>query len=64
MLLDGKKKGTLNALEKQLNSAFSMKDFGEAEHILGMQIKRDRQQYTLHLSQEKFIEKVLDRFCG
>ena len=46
MLLDGKKKGTLNALEKQLNSAFSMKDFGEAEHILGMQIKRDRQQYT------------------
>ena len=53
MLLDGKKKGTLNALEKQLNSAFSMKDFGEAEHILGMQIKRDRQQYTLHLSPDK-----------
>ena len=39
-----------------------MKDLGEAKHILGMRIKRDRQQYTLHLSQEKYIEKVLDRF--
>ena len=46
MLLAGKKKRTLNALKQQLNSAFSMKDLGEAEHILGMQIKRDRQQYT------------------
>ena len=27
-----------------------------------MQIKSDRQQYTLHLSQEKYIDKVLDRF--
>ena len=62
MLLAGKKKSTLNALKQQLNSAFSMKDLGEAEHILGMRIKRDRQQYTLHLSQEKYIEKVLDRF--
>ena len=62
MLLVGKKKSTLNALKQQLNSAFSMKDLGEAEHILGMRIKRDRQQYTLHLSQEKYIEKVLDRF--
>ena len=27
-----------------------------------MRIKRDTQQYTLHLSQENYIEKVLDRF--
>ncbi|KAH7387965.1 hypothetical protein KP509_16G051000 [Ceratopteris richardii] len=62
MLLAGKKKSTLNALKQQLNSAFSMKDLGEAEHILGMRIKRDRQQHTLQVSQEKYIEKVLDRF--
>ena len=62
MLLPGKKKSTLNALKQHQISAFSMKDLGEAEHILGMRIKRDRQQYTLHLSQEKYIEKVLDRF--
>ena len=47
MLLSGKKMSTLNALKQKLNSAFSMKDLGEAEHILGMWIKRDRQQSTL-----------------
>ena len=62
LLLAGKRKSTRKALKQQLNSAFSMKDLGEAKYILGMRIKRDRQQYTLHLSQEKYIEKVLDRF--
>ena len=46
----------------QLSAAFSMKDLGKAEHILGMRIKRQREQHTLYLSQEKYIEKVLDRF--
>ena len=39
-----------------------MKDLGDAEHILGMRIRRLRDQHTLYLSQEKYIEKVLDRF--
>ena len=62
MLLAGKEKSTLDALKQQLNTAFSMKDLGDAEHILGMRIKRLRDQHTLYLSQEKYIEKVLDRF--
>ena len=41
-----------------------MKELEDLEHILGMLIKRDRYQYTLHLSQEKYIEKVLDKFNG
>ena len=39
-----------------------MKDLGNAVHILGMRIRRQRDQHTLYLSQEKYIEKVLDRF--
>ena len=39
-----------------------MKELGEVEHILGIRIKKDMQQYTLHLSQEKYIENVLDTF--
>ncbi|MCO5613145.1 hypothetical protein L7F22_067421 [Adiantum nelumboides] len=62
MLLAGKEKSTLDALKEQLNTAFSMKDLGDAEHILGMRINRLRDQHTLYLSQEKYIEKVLDRF--
>ena len=62
MLLVGKQKCTLDALKEQLNIAFSMKDLGEVEHILGMRIKRQRKQHLLYLSQEKYIEKMLDRF--
>ncbi|MCO5606650.1 hypothetical protein L7F22_060838 [Adiantum nelumboides] len=62
MLLAGKHKETLNTLKKELNSAFSMKDLGAAENILGMRIKRDRKKRLLFLSQDKYIQKVLERF--
>ena len=62
MLIAGKKRSAVDALKQQLNTAFSMKDLGDAEHILGMRIRRQRDQHTLYLSQEKYIEKVLDRF--
>jgi hypothetical protein len=39
-----------------------MKDLGPARQILGMKISRDRKNARLWLSQESFIEKVLDRF--
>ena len=39
-----------------------MKDFGNAEHILGIRITWDRQKKLLFLSQKKYIEKVLERF--
>ncbi|MCO5581068.1 hypothetical protein L7F22_034944 [Adiantum nelumboides] len=62
MLLAGKHKTSLDALKRKLNSAFARKDLGDAEHILGMRIKRDRKLKLLFLSQEKYIAKVLDRF--
>ena len=39
-----------------------MKDLGAAKRILGMQISRDRKKKTLTLSQQAYIEKVLERF--
>ena len=39
-----------------------MKDMGEASHILGMCIHRDRSKKFLYLSQEEYIDKVLLRF--
>ncbi|KAL6138925.1 hypothetical protein ACLB2K_064204 [Fragaria x ananassa] len=39
-----------------------MKDLGPAKKILGMQITRDRKKGLLWLSQESYIEKVLERF--
>lgn len=39
-----------------------MKNLGPARQILGMKISRDRQNGKLWLSQEKYVEKVLERF--
>ena len=39
-----------------------MKDLGAAKHILGMQITRDRESKKLWLSQETYLERILERF--
>ena len=39
-----------------------MKDLGPAKQILGMKIVRDRKEKLIWLSQESYIEKVLERF--
>ena len=41
MLIVGKNK-ELFLLKKNLNQTFDMKDLGDAKHILGMSITRDR----------------------
>ena len=45
-----------------LSGKFSMKDLGEAAHILGIKIYRDRSRRLLGLSQSTYVDKVLKRF--
>ncbi|GKV28962.1 hypothetical protein SLEP1_g37944 [Rubroshorea leprosula] len=62
MLIVGHDTKKIAALKIDLSTSFSMKDLGPAKQILGMKIFRDRKNKKLWLSQEKYIEKVLDRF--
>lgn len=39
-----------------------MKDLGEADHILGIKLLRDRKHRMLGLSQAIYIDKILARF--
>ena len=39
-----------------------MKDLGEASHILGIKLLRDRQKRMLGLSQATYIDQILARF--
>ena len=50
------------SLNNVLSKSFAMKDIGLAKKILGMNISRDRKNKKLWLSQEKYIEKVLQKF--
>ncbi|TXG70578.1 hypothetical protein EZV62_005513 [Acer yangbiense] len=49
----------IGRLKNQLSKAFAMKDLGPAKQILGIRIHRERDAKKLYLSQEKYIEKVL-----
>ena len=61
-LIAGNHHNILQELKCKLKYAFSMKDLGNAENILGIRIRRDRQIKLLFVSQDKYIEKVLERF--
>ena len=62
MLIVGHDTKKIESLKKDLNRSFAMKDLGPAKKILGMSITRDRKNGKLWLSQQKYIEKVLERF--
>jgi transposase InsO family protein len=52
----------LTALKQDLARRFAMKDLGEAHYVLGIQIDRNRAARTLHISQQEYISKMLQRF--
>jgi Reverse transcriptase (RNA-dependent DNA polymerase) len=62
MLIAGQDAQMIDMLKKEMSKSFDMKDMGQARQILGMQIICDRKIMRLWLSQEKYIERVLERF--
>ncbi|MCO5600068.1 hypothetical protein L7F22_054176 [Adiantum nelumboides] len=52
MLIAGKDKHNVDALKGKLSETFDMKDLGDASHILGLRIIRDRNRGLLYLSQQ------------
>ena len=53
-----KSKDLLNALEQR----FEMQDLGNVEYVLGMKIRRDRENRHIYVSQQAYIEKALRTF--
>ena len=62
MLLAGSSMDEMATLQSKLNDTFNIKDLGNANHILGMRIMRDRQKQLLYLSQIEYNDKVLKCF--
>ncbi|CAL1383494.1 unnamed protein product [Linum trigynum] len=62
MLIVGRNVGEIDRLKKELSKSFAMKDLGPAKQILGMRISRDRRNGKFWLSQERYIERALERF--
>jgi hypothetical protein len=62
MLLVGNNMDVIKEVKSQLSSKFDMKDLGDANFILGMEIKRDCENRKLWLSHRKYVETILHRF--
>ena len=62
ILLATKDKGMLYEVKQFLSKNFDMKDMGEASYVISIKIYRDRHRGFLGLSQETYINKVLERF--
>ena len=62
ILVIGHNMSKIDKLKEELSKSFAMKDLGSAKKILVMKISRDRKNNLLWLSQEDYIEKVLERF--
>ena len=53
---------TFSSVKVWLLAQFDMKDLGEASHILGIKLLRDRQKRMLGLSQASYINQIIARF--
>jgi len=62
MLIASKSMEEINRLKDQLSRTFDIKGLGAAKHILGMEIHRDRKNGKLWSSQQKYVEKILEKF--
>ncbi|KAL8112467.1 hypothetical protein AgCh_019972 [Apium graveolens] len=62
MLIAGSNMREINMLKRQMSEEFEMEDMGAAKQILGMSIIRDIAKGTLKLSQQKYVEKLLQKF--
>ena len=54
--------GTLYEVKQFLSKNFDVKDMGKASYVIGIKIHRKRSRGILGLSQETYINKVLERF--
>ena len=62
ILLATNDKGMTHGVKQFLSKNFDMKDMGEASYVIGIKIHRDRSRGILGLSQETYINKILERF--
>jgi hypothetical protein len=62
ILLIGNDIPMLEVIKSSLRKSFSMKDLEEMAYILGIKIYRDRSKRLIRLSQDAYIDKILNRF--
>src|SRR5277367_2092106 len=61
-IIFGKDMASIEDLKAQLNAEYEMKDLGELKYFLGIQVHRDREWKTIHISQSGYNRTILERY--
>nr|ADE10054.1 rve superfamily protein [Tremella fuciformis] len=62
MLIAGNDRSTIDEIKRRIDKELECKDQGPVSYFLGINIYRDRPNKKMYLSQEHYIEAVLQRF--
>jgi len=62
MIITGNNTSKLEQVKVQLKNQFKINDLGELKFILGIEVKRDRKNHQISLSQEQYIKDMLKKF--
>jgi len=62
LIVDSKSIAKISKLKKKFVDRFKITNLKSCYYYLNMKITRDRRNYTLHISQRIYIEKMLKRF--
>ncbi len=62
MLVSASTMEAITETRVELEKRFKLKDLGEAKSFLGFDIKRDRENYRIYLSQERYVRNILDQY--
>ncbi len=62
LLIAGNDTAAILWIKGELRKRFEMKDLGEAQVCLGLEISRDRANRTLRLLEDRYTESILERF--
>ena len=62
LLISGNSKSEIAIIKKELSSRFEMKNLGPANVMLGIEIRRDRSNRKLFISQTEYTKEIHDRF--
>ena len=62
ILIFGNDKEFIDSFKQNIGQTFSIEDIGEAKLVLGIEIKRDRACKLIHLSQDRYIDKLVAKY--
>lgn len=57
-----KRREVVDAIKDELNRRFKMKDLGDINYLLKMEVQRDMDNKTMTISQRKYVQDLLEKY--